>query len=160
MFVAFFRGFRGLGIGVFCLFNIVACGFTPAFAPGSSSAEYLSDISFSPPNSHVTYLFVKRMEERLGRNLNAGKILRYNIDIKEEGYELASNRVQRVGTLRYQLISRNDQRVLQKGAIQSFTGFTVSGRLFDSTRRDADERLVVILADKLVTELIANQARQ
>lgn len=157
MFAAFVRN---LSIGVFCLFSITACGFSPVFAPGSESSVYLSDITVAPPRNRLGYLFVRRMEERLGRNLQASKILQYRIGIKEDGYKLARGRVQRVGTLNYQLISKDDKRVLLKGQVESFTGFTIGERMMDIARRDADDRLMVILADKVVIDLIAKYAHQ
>ncbi|MER3352815.1 MAG: hypothetical protein RLQ73_02500 [Hoeflea sp. D1-CHI-28] len=157
MFVALVRN---LSIGAFCLFSITACGFSPVFAPGSESNEYLSDITYAPPNNRLSYLLVRRMEERLGRNLQASKILRYEIHLEEEGYELAPGRIQRVGKLNYQLVSKDDQRVLLQGQVESFTSFTNAGALINADRRYADERLIVILADKLVTDLIAKQAHQ
>lgn len=157
MFVAFVRT---VSISVFCLFSITACGFSPVFAPGSESSEYLSDITYEQPRNRLSYLLVRRMEERLGRNLQASKLLRYQFHIEEEGYKLAPGRIQRVGKLSYQLLSKEDARVLLTGQVESFTGFTNSGTLIDSYRRDADERLMIILADKLVTDLIAKQARR
>ena len=47
------------------------CGFTPVYAPGGSADGLRGAVTIAEPSDSNSYEFVKRMEERLGRNLSA-----------------------------------------------------------------------------------------
>ena len=48
-----------------------ACGFTPVYAPGGSADGLRDGVTVAAPNDANSYELVKRLEERLGRNLSA-----------------------------------------------------------------------------------------
>ena len=151
---------RGLQILFLVLATgLASCGFTPVYAPGSESAANLSDIRIAAPRNEQGYLFVREMEERLGRNSQASKFLKFNITIRGEGVESETERRRFVGAVSYELLDIRSQAVLARGSVDSFTGYSVSGGLIVSARQDAVQRLVVILADKLVQELIVKLAK-
>ena len=143
------------------IMNLVACGFTPVYSEGPQSAKTLSDIQIAAPNTREEYLFVRSLEERLGRNENADLLLKYNIRIRSEGLEVfGAARARQVGSVSYQLISSSDNSTIATGSVSSFTGYSPEDLAYLSTKRDASERLVQILVDKTVTDIIIKlQAR-
>ncbi len=135
---------------VFCL---SACGFTPVYAPGSQVGAALSDIQLEAPQNEQSYLFAREMEDRIGRATNASKLLRYTVTIRGEGIESDTERRRFVGAATYQLIDKQTLAVVEEGAVDTFTGYSVSDGLFITARQDAIKRLIVILADQMTREL-------
>ncbi len=136
------------------LAGLAACGFTPVYGTGSEVGQVLSDIHVTAPNSREEYLFVRSLEEQLGRNPGAQHILRYNISLSEQGLDLVgASRSHVIGSVAYQLVSEDSGQVIASGSVDSFTAFHVKDRLSESAQSDATERLMKILADKLVTDL-------
>ena len=140
------------------LAGLASCGFTPVYAPGTRSAAVLSDIQIAAPQNEQGYLFVREMEDRLGRATNASKLLNYKITIRGEGIESDTERRRFVGVVTYELVDRGTGAVLEQGAVDSFAGYSVSDGLFISARQDAIRRLVIIMADQLTRELIVKLA--
>ena len=139
-------------------FGVSSCGFTPAYAPGSPTRDYMSDIYVADPsNNRGSYLFVREMEKRIGRHPEADKILKHDVWIFGEGQGLASasDRQRLVGKVTYKLVSRDDGHQIAGGTVESFTSFSPSPDLNRAPERDALERLAVILADKMATQLMA-----
>lgn len=150
-----FRVFYGaVAKACFLLFWLASCGFTPVYAPGSQTAAALSDILIAPPTNQSSYLFVREMEERLGRPADASRLLNFQITVKPEGVESDTERRRFVGVVNYTLVSRDTGQTITSGAVDNFAGYSVSNGLFVSARQDALERLMVILADQLTRELI------
>lgn len=142
------------------LLGLAGCGFTPVYAPGSRDAQNLSNIRVAPPpNTRVGYLFVRDLEDRLGRNPNAELLLNHSIWVFEEGVEFGVERAQVVGKVDYQLVSQSDNVVLATGSVESFTSYSSASLLYDSARRAAEERLMQILANKTITDLMVELSR-
>lgn len=136
------------------IISLAACGFTPVYGPEAQTGHKLSDIQIASPNSREGYLFVQYMEERLGRNLDAGTVLKHNISIFEDGLDvIGASRSQVVGNIRYQLVSQDDDQVITTGSVQSFTAYSQTVASTGSYQRNATERLIKILADKVITDL-------
>jgi LPS-assembly lipoprotein len=139
---------------VFMVVGLAACGFTPVYGTGSETAKVLTDIHVTAPNNREEYLLVRNLEQQLGRNPSAGHVLRYNISLSEQGLGLTgANRSHVLGRVDYQLVSQATGQVVASGLVDSFTAFYVKDRLSESAQSDATERLMQILADKLVTDL-------
>ena len=150
----FFRILQILVAGIL-ITNLTACGFTPVYGTNSQSAQTLSNIQIAPPNTRNEYLFVSKLEERLGRNPNAGIRLKYNIHIFSEGLEVfGASRAQRVGIVRYRLISLDDDKLLAKSSVRNFVGYDPGNSFYEGAKRDATERLIQTLVDKTVTDII------
>ncbi len=130
-----------------------ACGFTPVYAPGSDVAVALSDIELEEPKNEQSYLFVREMEDRLGRPANASRLLKYKITIRGEGVESETERRRFVGAATYQLFEKKTDSIVASGAVDTFTGYSVSDGIFVAARQDAIKRLIVILADQMTREL-------
>lgn len=149
---------RSLLLVSILLFGLASCGFTPVYAPGTDSAAALADIELAEPRSEQGYFFVREMEDRLGRAANPSKLLNYKITIQGEGVESDTDRRRFVGVVNYELIDRETRTVLERGAVDSFAGYSVSDGLFITAQQEAIKRLIVILADQLTRELIIKLA--
>lgn len=137
--------------------GVASCGFTPVYAPGSKTGDALSDIVVAPPkNDQANYVFVTKLEARIGRNLNGGKVLEHDVWVYEQGAGLvsATNRIQLIGKVSYKVISIEDKRFLFGGSVENFVAFSTDGLFTTSERNDATERLMSILADQMTTELM------
>ena len=136
-----------------------SCGFTPVYAPGSGTAEALSQIEIDAPKNQNSYLFVRAMEERLGRPTDADKLLKHRVSVVGEGVESDTDRRRVVGAVSYQLINKKSKKVLASGNVDTFAGYSVSDGLFAGAQQDAIERLIIIMADQLTRELMIKLAK-
>lgn len=141
------------------LLSAASCGFTPVYAPGTGTQQALSEIEIAEPKSKQSYLFVREMEDRIGRSTNPSKLLKYEVKIRGEGVESDSDRRRFVGVVTYRLIENETKKLVASGSVDSFAGYSVSDGLLISAREDAVDRLIVILADQVTRELIAKLAQ-
>ena len=148
-----------------------ACGFTPAYGPGGAASGLWGAIAIAAPGDEDGYVLVRRLEERLGRAAAPRYGLAVDIRLTQEGLGVTPDqeitRYRLRGQLEYSLRRQADDRSVASGEIRSFTSY--SAPVFSATRgsiagnpvsvltaeRDARERLMVILADRLVDRLIA-----
>jgi LPS-assembly lipoprotein len=145
-------------VAIIAALLIGGCGFTPVYTPGSQTAVAMSNIAIAEPQTKQDYILVRHLEERLGRTPGADRLLNYDIWIYEEGYYMTP-RFQLVGQVDYQLVDAATGEHLITGTVKNFTGFTSTESLENVVRRDAEERLLVILADDIVSELMIKQAQ-
>ncbi|WP_299848788.1 LPS assembly lipoprotein LptE [uncultured Roseovarius sp.] len=138
---------------------VAACGFTPVYAPGSDTAQVLSQIEIAEPRNQNSYLFVRAMEERLGRPTDADKILKHKVSVVGEGVESDTDRRRVVGAVSYQLTDKKTKKLLASGNVDTFAGYSVSDGLFAGAQQDAIERLIIIMADQLTRELMIKLAK-
>ncbi|WP_343032498.1 LPS assembly lipoprotein LptE [Tritonibacter litoralis] len=113
-----------------------------------------------PSNSDVAAFFlVDALEQDLGRG--EGGIYALDLSVKQtvEGQAItADNDITRFsvqGTANYTLRRLSDGVVVTSGAVDNFTGYSATGSTVDTLagERDAEERLMRILADQIVTRL-------
>jgi LPS-assembly lipoprotein len=135
--------------------NLTACGFTPVYGTNSQSAQALLDIQIAPPNTHEEYLFVRNIEDRLGRNPNAGMLLKYKIKIYGEGVNaLGAARARLIGKVAYHVISLSTDEIIAKGSVENFAGYATDNLSYLSVKRDATDRLMQILANQTITDMM------
>ncbi|MQQ08140.1 hypothetical protein GFB49_06725 [Epibacterium sp. SM1979] len=142
-----------------------ACGFTPVHAPGGAGQVLYGNVRVQAPeeipsNSDVAAFFlVDALEQDLGRG--EGGIYALDLSVKQtvEGQAItADNDITRFsvqGTANYTLRRLSDGVVVTSGAVDNFTGYSATGSTVDTLagERDAEERLMRILADQIVTRL-------
>ncbi len=139
-----------------------ACGFTPAFAPDGPAAALFGDVSPAAPTTENAYDFVEQIETRLGR-ADAGRFaLTYDINTSEDSLGVTTDqeitRYNVVGTVDYVLTDTTTGAVVRSGQVDAFTGYLATTTLLAArtAQADAERRLMIILADKIVTELVAH----
>lgn len=140
------------------MLGAASCGFTPVYAPDSEVPTKLSEISVAPPkNNRQNFFLVAELENRIGRNLNSNKVLEHNLSLSSEGVSEfgTTNRARLIGKVTYSVVSNKDGRSLYRGSVENFVTFVTDGRVTASPYDNAVERLVSILADQIITDLMA-----
>jgi LPS-assembly lipoprotein len=137
------------------------CGFAPAYGPTGTADQLLSQITVDAPANRDQQLLVQELENRLGRT-GAGRYqLDYDLNYDEARMAVSADntttRFNVVGTVAYALRDNDHQEILTTGKVSSFTGYSATSSTVATlaSERDARERLAVILADKIVAQLIA-----
>jgi len=150
------RGFLALA-----LTTLAACGFTPVYAPGGAGDGLRGTILVAEPDNRNEFTFVSRLESRLGQPQAAIYDLKYTIETKQDGVGITpaqeTTRYNVFGTVEYSITRRGEKAVLHSGTVKNFTGYSATPLIVgtESVTRDANERLMVILADQVVARLIA-----
>ena len=143
---------------------LVACGFVPAYGPGGPAHDLDGRIRIDDPTTKNAFDLVGRLEERLGRANNAVWRLGYSISASKVGLGItSSNAITRynvTGAVIYNLRPIAADQTLASGRVQNFTSYSASGTFVSTaaSEHDAYERLMRLLADQIVTELIASSS--
>ncbi len=143
---------------------VAACGFTPVYGPQGGAGALQNRVAVQAPDSRAAYLLTQRLEQRLGRATAPTYLLDTGLTITQERMAVTTNnittRFNLVGRLVYRLRDAGTGAVLNEGRVDSFTGYSATGSTVATraAERDAQERLMTILADQLVTRLLAISA--
>lgn len=147
-------------LGLLAALPLAACGFAPAYGP-SGGADRLTDrVAVETTGTRGAYYVTRQIESRLGRAKAPAYRLSYDLSINEDVKAVTPDNIIRrynlTGKAKYRLVDLNGAELLT-GTVENFSGFSTS----DSTvatraaRKDAEERLSIMLADQIVTRLIA-----
>ena len=153
---------RHLALGLLATAALAACGFTPAYAPSGPAAALTGAIEVAAPISTEDYTLVKQLEKRLGQPQSPRYALSYDLKVTESGVGITpsqeTTRYHVSGALNYSVLDLTSGQQVDSGKLQSFTGYAATGSTTATLKatRDARARLSVILADQLVTRLIAH----
>ena len=155
---------RGVVLGLASL-PLAACGFRPVYGPGGPGDRLRERVAIDAPDDRLSFELVARLEERLGRTRAPVYALSYSIDTLAEGIAISetndTTRVRLNGRARYTLRDpATDQQILA-GQVSSFVAYSTTGSTLatDSAARDAETRLMVLLADLMTDALISGVAR-
>ena len=138
-----------------------ACGFEPVYAPGESGSALQNRVRVDPPGSQDSYILVREIEERLGRSENPDFSL--SMIIRSSTAQLAidregdTGRFNRIAFVDYTLRDLRNGQVAASGQVENFVGYSATGTTIQTLagERDAQVRLMNILADQIVTRLYA-----
>ena len=151
---------------------LAGCGYTPAFAPGRAASELRISVAIDAPDDRNEFDLVKQLELRLGRPDTARLRLSYKIETVQDGVGVTPGqeivRFNIFGKVSFTLTDIATGDVLTSGSTDAFTSYSVGSvdvsAIPPSTNatiatlaaeRDANSRLMVALADQIVTRLIA-----
>ncbi|WP_253913435.1 LPS assembly lipoprotein LptE [Pseudoruegeria sp. HB172150] len=152
------RNFLALGTASLAL---AACGFTPVYGPSGQAHGLRGQIFVADPADRNGFVFVAHLEDRLGQPQAGPYLLEYRIQTSRTGLGVtttgATTRYNVLGRVDYTIKDRATGAIIRTGKVENFTGYSATGSIVGtvSATEDASERLMVILADQLVTELIA-----
>ncbi|MBN2907464.1 MAG: hypothetical protein JXJ18_12215 [Rhodobacteraceae bacterium] len=152
---------RAILLGLAAAGLVAGCGFRPAYGPGGVAEGLRGQIAVDAPDTRNGFALVSRLEERLGRAEAARYRLSYRIETKRAGLgistEQETTRYNLTGTLAFQLRDLAEGTVVQSGDITAFSAYSATGSTLATltAERDANRRLMVMLADQLVTRLVA-----
>ncbi len=143
---------------------LAGCGFSPVYAPGGAGLALRNQVFITPPNTRLGFELVARLEERLGRADAAVYELDHQIETTEDNLAITgANNITRVrinGTVTYTVVdTRTGAQVLADEA-STFTAYSTTGTSVATAaaERDAEDRLMVALADQMVSRLLAAAA--
>ncbi|WP_050526973.1 LPS assembly lipoprotein LptE [Pseudorhodobacter aquimaris] len=149
---------------LFCVLALAACGFTPAYAPGGPAANLQNAILADEPRDKPAFDLVERLEERLGPSDVPRFALSYKIKLDSDGVGISTDNA----TTRYHLVGRVDWQLtdlasgaqVTGGQARSFTAYSATGSTVAglAAEEDASLRLMRILADQIVSQILATSA--
>lgn len=140
---------------------VAGCGFQPVYGPGGAGSALQGQVLVDAPETPLTFTFARQLELSLGRNSSAAYGLSYTLTTGSVALAITSDQeIQRFhvnGLVQYTVTNRSSGAVVSTGQVESFTGYSTTGNVVATTTaiRDAEQRLAVILADLLLTRLIA-----
>ncbi|WPY93536.1 LPS assembly lipoprotein LptE [Limimaricola variabilis] len=140
------------------------CGFTPAYGPGGA-APLRGTMAVETPATFPGYLLRARLLDRLGPAERPRYLL--DIDVTEETEQAAISadgavlRYRLLGAALYALRPVAGGDALAEGTVEDIASYstTLGTVASEAAERDARERLAVLLADQIVTRLLAVPAR-
>jgi len=148
---------------VIALILLAGCGFTPAYGPAGGASALTGRIRAADPTDKNAYDLVARLEDRLGRPEAARYDLSYVITTTAIGVGVTPD-----GTItRYNLTGAVDWTltdqagtIVRGGRVDSFTSWSATGSTVAglTAEQDAARRLMHLLADQIVTRLLAGAA--
>jgi LPS-assembly lipoprotein len=149
------------------------CGLQPAHGPGPASGTAAvgaaagtgtalrGAVLVDPPAGGDAFALVRRLEGRLGRPREPRFALAVEAGFESEGLAITRQsqitRYNLVGEARYTLTELGTGALRDSGTVRSFTSYSATGSTVATlaAERDARERLMVILADRIVARLLA-----
>jgi LPS-assembly lipoprotein len=143
---------------------LMACGFTPAYGPGGPASGLQGRVSVASPGEKYSFDLVERLEERLGRPKTVAYDLTYSINASAAGVGVtpdnAITRYNLNGRIDWALVSRATGQRVTGGTVHSFTSFSATGSTIagQSAQQDAARRLMRLLADQIVSNMLASSS--
>jgi len=139
---------------------LAGCGFTPVYGPDGTGAALLGQLSLDPPQDRNAYLLRRRIEERLGQATAGAWRLSTQIKTDNIGLGFTTDgditRYNINGTTDYTLRRTGSSEIFRQGKIQHFTSYSATGTTVATlaAKRDAEVRLMTILADQIIDQLL------
>lgn len=137
------------------------CGFKPAYGPEGAARGLLGAVELDAPKTRDDFAFVHQLSARIGAPVTPKYALSYDISVERRSLAItsanATTRYTLSGGVTYQLRDAESRQKLLSGELSSFTSWSATGSVVatQAAEEDAHRRLMVILADRLVTQLIA-----
>ncbi|SDE69609.1 LPS assembly lipoprotein LptE [Limimaricola pyoseonensis] len=138
-----------------------ACGFAPAYGPGGAAGELRGAVTVEAPATFPGYALRERLLDRLGAPGTARYLLAVDPTETVEQAAISADGA----VTRYRLLGRAPWRLedaasgaeIASGVAEGFTGYsaTLGTVASEAAEQDARDRLAVLLADRIVTRLIA-----
>jgi LPS-assembly lipoprotein len=139
-----------------------ACGFAPVHDPETGNSQLANRVRFADPQDRNDFDFIAQMQDRLGPAARDDFQLSYEITTASDALAITSaqeiNRYNVTGSVEYKLVDAAGDTVAQ-GTARSFTSYSAAGTTVATLagERDAEKRLMTILADRVLTQLMATR---
>ncbi|KEP69677.1 hypothetical protein FGG78_00545 [Thioclava sp. BHET1] len=140
---------------------VSACGFTPAYGPKGGAATLLNGVLPDAPDTPDAFALVQQLKARLGPPEAPRYRLSYKISTSVLGQGVqpdnSTTRYQLSGMVDYTLRAQGSDAILLTGRVNSFTSWSATGTVVatQAAEDDAHRRLMRILADQIITRLLA-----
>jgi LPS-assembly lipoprotein len=143
---------------------LAACGFTPAYGPNGAAKDLPGTIRVADPADKNAFELVQRLEERLGPAETTRYDLTYSISASAAGVGITpDNAITRYtlnGAVVWDLKDHASGARLTGGTVKNFTAWSATGSTVAgiTAEEEAYVRLMRLLADQIVTQLVATSA--
>ncbi|MDO5368805.1 LPS assembly lipoprotein LptE [Paracoccus sp. (in: a-proteobacteria)] len=140
---------------------LAACGFEPVYGPGGAGTRLQGQVRVADPQTADDYAFLRRLTERLGPEEAARYELAYALRIATVSQAITpdevTTRYSLNGTAAYALTDSATGAVVAQGEVSNFSSHSTVGTVIatNAAEQDARNRLAVMLADQVVTRLLA-----
>ncbi|TDL84500.1 LPS assembly lipoprotein LptE [Meridianimarinicoccus aquatilis] len=143
---------------------LAACGFTPVYAPGSTGAALDGTVEVALAGGSSGFTLTEALQDRLGAPGSSPRFrLTPSLGVSSERVAIttaqSTNRYNLIGTVSYTLteLASGEQRA--SGRIDGFNSYSAIGSSVATATAEADayDRLMIILADKVVADLLVKQ---
>lgn len=140
---------------------LAACGFAPAYAPGGAAGRLRGRVAVAAPTDRNGFELVRQLEMRLGAPEAPLFDLSTSLSLSRISAGITPDneitRYQLQGTAIWSLSQSSDNARVAGGMARSFTSWSATGSTIAglAAEEDAERRLMVILADQIVTQLIS-----
>lgn len=141
------------------LLALGACGFTPALGPGAPMLALRGSVAVTAPETVPGFAIRSRLIDRLGQATSPTATLAISLDqaldVAAQSQAGATLRYNVVGAAGWQLVT-TDGTVLGNGQVEGFTSYGATGSTVatQAAATDAVGRLMILLADKVVAEIM------
>ena len=138
--------------------SLGACGFTPVYQDTNATR---GAFEFSAPASRLGFVLTKQLEDRLGRANGAKYLLTLTPKIKQSGAAITPDNVTTRftvnGAINYQITPIGSKTPAHTGRVESFTSYSATSTTIATTTASnaAEDRLMVLLADQIVSQVYA-----
>ena len=140
---------------------LAACGFAPVYGPGGSGGKLQNRVRTADPKTPDDFAFAGRIAERLGPDSAATYELDWQLRVAVVAQAITpdevTTRYSLNGTASYVLTDISRQLAVTRGQVSSFTSYSTTGTTIATmaAEQDAHLRLARLLADEVVTRLLA-----
>ena len=140
---------------------LAACEMTPAFGPDGAGTALYGRVQLREPEDIDGFALNRHLSERLGPEQAASYALNYRLTTASVAQGITpddvTTRYSLNGTVDFALTDIASGAVITQGRVSSFTSYSAIGTTIATltAERDAHERLMVMLADQVVTRLLA-----
>ena len=151
---------RAVLLGLGAALVLAGCGLTPVYGPGGGGERLFGKVRPRDPDTPLDFVFNQRLAERIGPDDAAVYDLDYRISATVAAQAITPDEV----TTRYSLNGTADftltgpgGQVITQGRVSSFTSYSTTGTTVSTLAAEggARERLALMLADQVVTRLLA-----
>lgn len=139
---------------------LAACGFAPVYGPGGTGTRLQNKVRTADPRTPDDFAFAGRIAERLGPDGSSYELdwqLRIAVVPQAITPDEITTRYSLNGTASYVLTDIGSGRAVARGQVSSFTSYSTTGTTIATlaAEQDAHKRLSQLLADQVVTRLLA-----
>ncbi|KGJ09493.1 LPS assembly lipoprotein LptE [Paracoccus sphaerophysae] len=137
------------------------CGFAPVYGPGGAGTRLHGQVRVADPQTADDYAFLRRLTERLGPAETGRYDLAYTLRVAVLPQAITpdevTTRFSLNGTATYRLTDSVTGATVAQGEVSNFTSHSTVGTVIatNAAEQDARNRLAVMLADQVVTRLLA-----
>lgn len=145
------------------LLALSACGLQPVYGPQGSGNRLFGKVRPRDPDTYQDFAFNTQLAQRLGPDQAGAYDLDYRLSIGVVSQAITQEQV----TTRYSLngtadfaLKDSSGRTLTSGRVSTFSSYSTTGTTIATLTAEADarRRLARMLADQVVTRLLADSA--